>query len=91
MRTLQTGKELLLLDEPFGALDAITRLHLQELLTELCLQKGLTVLFVTHDVDEALLLSDEILVMGASPDGLSPTINLYCPSLAPWKCWLSRN
>ena len=67
VRTLQTGKELLLLDEPFGALDAITRLHLQELLTALCLQKGLTVLFVTHDVDEALLLSDEILVMGSSP------------------------
>lgn len=67
VRTLQTGKPLLLLDEPFGALDAITRLHLQELLTKLCLEKGLTVLFVTHDVDEALLLSDEILVMGSSP------------------------
>ena len=67
VRTLQTGKELLLLDEPFGALDAITRLHLQELLIELCLQKGKTVLFVTHDVDEALLLSDEILIMGSSP------------------------
>ena len=67
VRTLQTGKELLLLDEPFGALDAITRLHLQELLMELCMQKNKTVLFVTHDVDEALLLSDEILVMGSSP------------------------
>ena len=67
VRTLQTGKELLLLDEPFGALDAITRLHLQELLMRLCLDKGLTVLFVTHDVDEALLLSDEVLIMGSSP------------------------
>ena len=67
VRTLQTGKELLLLDEPFGALDAITRLHLQELLMELCMQKHKTVLFVTHDVDEALLLSDEVLVMGSSP------------------------
>ena len=67
VRTLQTGKELLLLDEPFGALDAITRLHLQELLMTLCLRKKKTVLFVTHDVDEALLLSDEILVMGCSP------------------------
>ena len=52
---------------PFGALDPITRLHLQELLMRLCMQKELTVLFVTHDVDEALLLSDEILVMGSSP------------------------
>jgi len=67
VRTLQTGRDMLLLDEPFGALDPITRLHLQQLLTRMCLQKGLTVLFVTHDVDEALLLSDEILLMGASP------------------------
>lgn len=67
VRTLQTGKELLLLDEPFGALDEITRLHLQELLTDVCLKKHKTVLFVTHNVDEALLLSDEIIVMGCSP------------------------
>ncbi len=67
VRTLQTGKEMLLLDEPFGALDPITRLHLQELLITLCLSKHKTVLFVTHDVDEALLLSDEILLMGSSP------------------------
>ena len=67
VRALQSGKQLLLLDEPFGALDAITRLQLQELLTGICLQKNKTVLFVTHDVDEALLLSDEILVMGSRP------------------------
>lgn len=67
VRTLQSGKPLLLLDEPFGALDAITRLHLQELLMSICLEKNKTVLFVTHDVDEALLLSDEILVMGSQP------------------------
>lgn len=67
VRTFQTGKDLLLLDEPYGALDAITRLHLQELLMQLCLEKHKTVLFVTHDVDEALLLSDEILVMGCNP------------------------
>lgn len=67
VRTLQTGKPLLLLDEPFGALDAITRLHLQELLTDICMKKHKTVLFVTHDVDEALLLSDEVLVMGCQP------------------------
>lgn len=67
VRTLQTGKSLLLLDEPFGALDAITRLHLQTLLTDIATKKHLTILFVTHDVDEALLLSDEILVMGTKP------------------------
>lgn len=53
--------------EPFGALDAITRLHLQTLLTEVATKKRLTILFVTHDVDEALLLSDAILVMGTAP------------------------
>lgn len=67
VRTLQSGKPLLLLDEPFGALDAITRLHLQELLTAVCMEKKRTVLFITHDVDEALLLSDEVLVMGSRP------------------------
>ncbi|MBQ8200528.1 MAG: ABC transporter ATP-binding protein [Clostridia bacterium] len=67
VRTLQTGKPLLLLDEPFGALDAITRLHLQELLTDVCMKKDKTVLFITHDVDEALLLSDEVLIMGSQP------------------------
>jgi len=67
VRTLQSGKPLLLLDEPFGALDAITRLHLQELLTFISMEKGLTILFVTHDVDEALILSDEVLVMGCQP------------------------
>lgn len=67
VRTLQSGKPLMLLDEPFGALDAITRLHLHQLLTAICMQKKRTVLFVTHDVDEALLLSDEVLVMGCHP------------------------
>jgi len=79
VRTLQSGKELLLLDEPFGALDAITRLHLQQLLTKLCISKGLTVLFVTHDVDEALLLSDEILLMGASPGRIIAHYHLEDP------------
>lgn len=76
VRTLQTGKEMLLLDEPFGALDPITRLHLQELLMTLCLRKHKTVLFVTHDVDEALLLSDEILIMGSSPGRIIAHYNL---------------
>ena len=67
IRTLALKPELLLLDEPFGALDAITRLHLQALLTEVATKKRLTILFVTHDVDEALLLSDAILVMGTAP------------------------
>jgi len=67
LRTLLTSKEVLLLDEPFGALDAITRLQLQLLLTDIWQEMRKTVLFVTHDVDEALLLSDEILLLTARP------------------------
>jgi len=67
LRTLLTGKELLLLDEPFGALDAITRLQLQLLLTDVWQEMKKTILFVTHDVDEALLLSDEVLLLSARP------------------------
>ena len=67
LRTLLTGKDVLLLDEPFGALDAITRLQLQMLLTDVWQEMQKTILFVTHDVDEALLLSDEILLLSARP------------------------
>lgn len=67
MRTLMTGREILLLDEPFGALDAITRLQLQLLLCDVWQETGKTILLVTHDVDEALLLSDEIIVMSQRP------------------------
>jgi sulfonate transport system ATP-binding protein len=55
--------ELLLLDEPFGALDALTRLRAQRLLAELCSQYAPSVLLVTHDVEEALLLADRVLVL----------------------------
>ena len=67
LRTLLTGKDVLLLDEPFGALDAITRLQLQMLLIDVWQEMCKTILFVTHDVDEALLLSDEILLLSARP------------------------
>lgn len=66
-RALAAEPSLLLMDEPFGALDATTRRHTQELLMRIWEERRTTVLFVTHDVDEALLLSDVIHVMSPSP------------------------
>lgn len=66
-RTLAADPDVLLMDEPFGALDAQTRLRMHELLTGIWMKRRKTVLFVTHDVDEALRLSDVIYVMSAAP------------------------
>lgn len=70
VRALVTKPRILLMDEPFGALDAQTREEMQELLMHLCRRQGTTVLFVTHDVEEALILSDRVLVMQAHPGAI---------------------
>ncbi|MEU5031352.1 ABC transporter ATP-binding protein [Streptomyces milbemycinicus] len=62
-RALVREPDLLLLDEPFGALDALTRIKAQQLVAELWQRRGCAVLLVTHDVEEALLLADRVLVM----------------------------
>jgi NitT/TauT family transport system ATP-binding protein len=67
LRTLMPQKDVLLLDEPFGALDSITRAQMQEWLVGALELEPRTVLLVTHDVDEALLLSDHVAVMSARP------------------------
>ncbi len=66
-RTLCAGGELLLLDEPFSALDSITRISLQEWLYGQWKQLGKTILFITHDVEEAIFLSGTILVLTGHP------------------------
>ncbi|HEY9734641.1 MAG TPA: ABC transporter ATP-binding protein [Trichocoleus sp.] len=66
-RTIARQPRLLLMDEPFSALDAITRLEMQQLLLTIIAQQHCAVLLVTHDIDEALLLSDRILLMGRNP------------------------
>ncbi len=61
---------VLLLDEPFAALDALTRMQMQDLLVEVTRQLGTTVLLVTHDVDEALYLADRVIVLGQRGEGI---------------------
>jgi ABC-type nitrate/sulfonate/bicarbonate transport system ATPase subunit len=67
LRTLLIDTDIVLLDEPFGALDAQTKAQMQEWLLELFQDFGRTVIFVTHDVEEAIFLSDEIHVMASRP------------------------
>jgi ABC-type nitrate/sulfonate/bicarbonate transport system ATPase subunit len=67
MRTFLFERDLMLLDEPFGALDALTRTRMQHWLLELWAKHRRTVLFITHDIDEAILLGDRVLVMTARP------------------------
>jgi nitrate/nitrite transport system ATP-binding protein len=67
-RALATKPKLLLLDEPFGALDALTRGNLQERLMQICQENNVTAIMVTHDVDEALLLSDRVVMLTNGPE-----------------------
>nr|WP_260681954.1 ABC transporter ATP-binding protein [Alkalicoccobacillus porphyridii] len=67
LRTVLYNKDIILLDEPFGALDAQTRANMQEWLLDLWDDFQKTILFVTHDIDEAIYLSDEIYIMTARP------------------------
>ncbi|MCK9877620.1 ABC transporter ATP-binding protein [Frankia sp. Ag45/Mut15] len=76
LRTLAAGKPVLLLDEPFGALDAITRADLQDWLRSTLVGEPRTVLLVTHDVEEALLLCDRVAVMSARPGRIVSTFDV---------------
>jgi ABC-type nitrate/sulfonate/bicarbonate transport system ATPase subunit len=79
MRTLAFHKDVLLLDEPFGALDAQTRLAMQQWLLEVWADSGRTVLFITHDVDEAVFLADRVVVMSARPGRVQDVLDVPLP------------
>ena len=66
-RSLATSPELLLLDEPFSALDAFTRASLQDEVAEIASREDLTMVIVTHDIDEAVAMADRVLIMAANP------------------------
>jgi ABC-type nitrate/sulfonate/bicarbonate transport system ATPase subunit len=79
LRTLLFDTDVILLDEPFGALDVQTKLRMQEWLLALWSDFGKTVVFVTHDVEEAIFLSDEVHVMGTRPGRVIETIPVGLP------------
>ena len=78
-RTLASRPKVLLMDEPFGALDAQTRISMHEILMRVWEKHRTTVIFVTHDVDEALLLSDRVHVMSAGPGRIVRTLEVRAP------------
>ncbi|MDE2580737.1 MAG: ABC transporter ATP-binding protein [Rhodospirillales bacterium] len=79
VRALATGPKVLLLDEPFGALDAQTRLIMQQILTNIWQRLRISVLFVTHDIDEAIFLSDRVYVMTARPGRVKAEFRIDLP------------
>jgi NitT/TauT family transport system ATP-binding protein len=78
-RALARRPELLLMDEPFSALDAMMRVELQDLLLQLWHDLGLTILFVTHDLDEALYLAQRVIVLSASPGTVADVVDVPLP------------
>ncbi len=78
-RVLITQPRVVLMDEPFGSLDAQTRLAMQELLLEIWARVGVTVVFVTHDIDEAIFLGDRILVMSQRPGHIREVLPVDFP------------
>jgi ABC-type nitrate/sulfonate/bicarbonate transport system ATPase subunit len=81
LRTMLYDRDVVLLDEPFGALDAQTRLLMQSWLLQVWSDLGKTILFVTHDIDEAIYLSDEVYVFTARPGRIKAHIKI--PLLRP--------
>ena len=79
VRTLLFRKEILLLDEPFGALDAMTRTVMQSILLDVWREGGQTILLITHDIEEALLLADKICLLTARPATLKAEMAVPLP------------
>ena len=79
LRTILLNQDVILLDEPFGALDALTRVQMQEWLLDLWESLGKTIVLITHDVDEAILLSDRVYVLTARPGRITMDVEVDLP------------
>ncbi|MGY4831659.1 ABC transporter ATP-binding protein [Sphaerotilaceae bacterium SBD11-9] len=79
VRALATSPQVLLMDEPFGALDSQTRVVMQQILTNMWQRMRLSVLFITHDIEEAIFLSDRVYVMTARPGRIKAEIEIPLP------------
>jgi NitT/TauT family transport system ATP-binding protein len=82
-RCLAQRPSVMLMDEPFGALDAMTRESLQDELARLVSAEGLTVMFVTHDLDEAIYLGDRVVALRANPTAQAPSLAAVIPVHVP--------
>ncbi|TCV93011.1 ABC transporter ATP-binding protein [Biostraticola tofi] len=89
MRTLAMQHEVMLLDEPFGALDSQTRLSMQQWLLTVWAEQKRTVIFITHDTDEAILLADRVVVMTPRPGRVREIIKVDIPRPRPLSCLTS--
>jgi ABC-type nitrate/sulfonate/bicarbonate transport system ATPase subunit len=79
LRTFLAGREIMLLDEPFGALDALTRMEMQEWLLGVWGSSGTCIVFVTHDVEEAVFLSDRVYAMSPRPGHVELVVDVKLP------------
>ncbi len=79
-RCLAQDPHILLMDEPFGALDALTRQSLQDELLRICRDQGVTAIFITHDLEEAIYLGDRVLVLSANPGEIIDQVTVDLPS-----------
>jgi len=89
MRTLAMHRDVMLLDEPFGALDSQTRLSMQQWLLSVWTQEKRTIIFVTHDIDEAVFLADRVVVMTPRPGRIREILPVAIERPRPMKCLTS--